>query len=469
MENKEIASLAQALVLSFAYAENGLSELLSEFEIIDVEKTRIIPGFGALQWVSIEDGLLRSRSDGEHYILSFKTTSEKWGKRMSERGLYDNQGVSESWAVLQETGIRPLGIKMIYLHKGYKKFEETAGVQDWHFENFLTRGWTVPGISGEDQVWKWNQYWACPGQPHTMASGRKCKGDGSTKNHKIPDVFERVLVADHRPLSGWIEELAGQNDELGQQVLQRVVITPEAYFRSTEDMEEWERETWIRENKIAAQTIAFARYGDVARQDVLDDVFSKNRNACTNDYGRLCSFIPLCFKGAASDPLGSGLYQLRTASSGNPEIDPLRCSSRSRAEVYQQCNRKRFWAYEWMKGQTIDIQCPTCGGSGRLTVIDSPSIAHYEDCWMCAGSGNPRHIGGLQSPSVSVDAVIGSAVHLGLAYLLKYSTEGSEQDFIQMAGEVAREDCLANLPEQIKMTPEDEAAAVEDTAGLGIY
>jgi hypothetical protein len=466
MENKEIASLAEALVLSFAYAENGLAELLAEFEIIDVEKTRVVPGFGGLQWISIEDGLLRSRSDGEHYILSFKTTSERWGKRMSERGLYDNQGISESWAVKQQTGIRPLGIKMIYLHKGYKKFDQVTG--DWNFENFLTRGWTVPGITGEDQVWKWNQYFSCPGVPHTMPSGRKCKGDGSTKNHKIPDVFERVLVADHRPLSGWIEELAGLNDEMGQQVLGRVVINPEVYFRSDEDMQEWFEEVSAQEAHIDIATGKFYRFDDANQHNIMVGEFPKNRNACTNDYGRLCGFIPLCFKGAASDPIGSGLYQLRTASSDNPEIDQLKCTSRSRAEVYQQCPRKRFWAYEWMKGQSVT--CPACSGFAN----------DHEPCPNCGRGGYVAHIGGLQSPSVSVDAVIGSAVHLGLAHLLRNTTDPETSSsglsdslfaiVVGEAGKVAYDDCLENLPEQIKMATENElAAGVEDMAGLGIY
>jgi hypothetical protein len=90
---------------------------------------------------------------------------------------------------------------------------------------------------------------------------------------------------------------------------------------------------------------------------------------------------------------------------------------------------------------------------------------------------NEIHIGGLQSLTPAIDAILGGAVHKGLEFLLSAYLPKSDPrseikrgsgDLVWCAGEVAYKECLANLPEQIQVSQVQEGVE-EDVAGLGIY
>lgn len=328
-------------------------------------------GGPSVVWRSIPDALLRKRDDGGLYILSWKTASEV---PRDDDARVDHQGLSEAWSVEKRleqywhdwsTGIgvdglvawtdsgRPewfyqraggvvpkeingelynsvefpvwaappkiRGVQMVYLVKGQRRdagkeaaaagaLKKTASPLIYGYQD----------ATGPVPKYAWGTYWRCS-QPHPMRKSQwyptgMCPGDG--RDHKRGDEWKSFPVWTSLGVKTWMEMLDSGliTPEAGDALDQQWAL-PVPNFRTMEAMSDWEEQTRTTEERMAADSRAIK----AGRMSLNASIFgSQATEQCNHWFGRRCPAWDLCWgpPHIADDPVGSGLYQIKTQYQG---------------------------------------------------------------------------------------------------------------------------------------------------------
>lgn len=324
---KEQASIAEGLVRAFAVRE--LERLLERYEVLEVEREGAftlydnnLPTSDTTTHERIifqfrPDALLRDRSDGNLYVMSFKTTSQ-WGWLTAEKAKVDVQGISEAVGLEQEGKLNEgdeggnfvHAVQMLHLLKGKRQEDDRKGWKVTYCR--WTRGWksVEEGITGRTTkyAWKWN--WTDEGGRNRALSGQKWQPFYAWEEFGggVKEWVEMLA-------SGVVQPEAGDPFAADSSAF----VSPEPYFRQPRDFEEWLWSTRASEAKVIADAdvvnglIAEEGLGSNRARQAIAERFPKTRASCIR-YGGKCSFYDLCHSGEniSANPLGSGLFVLRT-------------------------------------------------------------------------------------------------------------------------------------------------------------
>ena len=359
-----------------AYAAKGLGELVEKYEVLEVEREDVWTGFS--KWTGptthlVEDeevythvepdghqvdlqaradGLLRERSTGDLYLLSFKTAAG-WDARRDGDARHDVQGLSEAavterrlveeWAALHDAGAaysgtdhtqstrlsghlkaklnatndptlryladlpdppRIMGIQMVFLIKGRREQAYEGG--PYLTQSSLIRGWQREGVTDREYAWryKWEgpDTWPDTGRlkGHTLGKGWS-KFDAWTANGGV---------------KAWVEMLSRGlvQPEIGMDPLDATYHMPLPYFRQDRDLTSWVRQAQAQERRVMQDSVLVeqVRKDDApALPELLDNLFPQYRRSC--DYPSKCAYQEICFgdESMLVSPMSTGLYQIR--------------------------------------------------------------------------------------------------------------------------------------------------------------
>lgn len=320
--NEQMA-LTEAMVRGYAIYQ--LPTLLAEYEILEVERNDVElmdkgqNGQPDLYWISRADGLIREKSSGDLYVLSYKT-SAMWSDKKDEENRHDDQGLSEVWAVEQRlkrggadcapsmAAVPPRiqGIKMEFLIKGTRN-ENPKGSGHYATYNHFIRAWRKLGVTPGSDEFAWR--WEYP-DPNAPADNPNKKKRLSPKNWKP---FNVSGADDIGGVKGWINMLAsGRVQPEAGNPFESMFVTPMPYYRHDEDLQDWLEQTISMERRLAqSAAIVGSDTSDLALyRSTLNDHFPQSRRAC--DWPSACQYKKICFDIPFGDnPVGSGLYQIR--------------------------------------------------------------------------------------------------------------------------------------------------------------
>jgi hypothetical protein len=348
--------------------------LLEMYEVLEVETMDRRPlwrdewdGSGETMeiiWRSIPDALLRSRDDGQLYLLSWKTCSQL-PKDSDAR--VDVQGVSEAWGIggrlearwlelqasmtTQETSLTALdrvllqlptepqirGVQMAYLVKGQRReagkdatqhvLEGAAG------KVYKTASPLIYGYQDKSFPPKLAHatMWQCS-SPHPMRKSQwypsgECPGDG--RNHKRGDEWQSFPVWETLGVKDWLEMLdRGEVTPEAGDILDAQWALPVPMYRTQDQLERWFRQAQTVEKRIASDLGMLREFeGALAENpddlDLLDTFLERldrsvfgpmSTDQCEHWFGRRCPMVPVCHgtQDAVVDPVGTGLFQIKT-------------------------------------------------------------------------------------------------------------------------------------------------------------
>ena len=264
-EMQRQASLAEGLVR--AWMRVRLPSLLADYKVVVVEEEWEVPldEAGAIVLMTRLDALLERRSDGELWVMEFKTTgwmSEDW----LESWRYSTQPLQQIWAVEKHTGKPCGGCLVEALYKGVKRSDEVKGIT---YYSPLIRGYIKKGVPpfDEDEL-SWDS-----------AVGRR-------KGWEPVDVWQWGRVRE------WIALLP--EEVVAGQIFSREV------FRSGREQEIWLRQTIAEQTRLKKALVVMQHPVPDVEQAVLDEVFPARLDAdCySNKYRQRCPFLDVCFNNA---------------------------------------------------------------------------------------------------------------------------------------------------------------------------
>lgn len=246
----------EALALARAWARANLGWLMQNYEILSAEEEISVDLGDDIIWMARPDAVVRSRETGLPCVVEFKSTRAK-AERMAQ--LYANslQSVMNAYAVSS-------------------KYNQPCGEVQIHMLQVGTEQWPTPLT---------HAYYR-PAQPPYVTEDWQPKSrrpDGTW----LGKLYRKVAVADHRPLSAWVQEMpASVLTELvpisvlpldprvqGLKIMQAI-----ASIRKTEN--EWR--TLITNTDWTTDT-----YCDLANR--------VPRSFNCHSYNRLCEYTSTCF------------------------------------------------------------------------------------------------------------------------------------------------------------------------------
>jgi hypothetical protein len=213
----------------------------------------------------------------------------------------DMQSMSEVYGVEHTLGIKVEGVIYGWFVKGKRKKDEYLGA--YRQDSPLIYGWLRKGQTPEDDEWAWRYGW------DTEEINPKT---GRAVGTKLGKGFRLVPIWQEYPggVQAWVDDLAAQR------VAPRHIPALESIFpqsmpvsRRADEIESWRRQTVQQENRTR---VSLDYAGTVADADDLDDHFPQSTHSCYS-FARPCDFYRACWTPAVkADPLGSGLYTIRT-------------------------------------------------------------------------------------------------------------------------------------------------------------
>ena len=290
-ELEEALALVEALIRCYALAPSGLQALLQEYEIVEVEKelswTLLDTSSLRIQFNSRPDGILKHRSTGQYFALSFKTAKEmnEW---QSKGGQYDNQGISELLSAGKAYPDKNLiAVLMIYLLKGRKGQDEARG--SWIYNSPLIHPYAPLGMTDNVDMYRPSYYWTDPDTGKKRALSR---------DYKKIDAF-----SSEGQLTEWITYLA----EADPATLDSQLYTPTPFYRDPSAISSWWTQTCAREHVNASHREAVINtlrdHGDNKEilVQALDNYWLQDRVSCVSPF--TCSYIKLCHEGGLEELL----------------------------------------------------------------------------------------------------------------------------------------------------------------------
>lgn len=243
------------------------------------------------------DALVREKLTGDYYIVSWKTAST-FGAYTINSIQTDMQSMSEVFGVEQANGIKIEGVLYLFAIKGQRRMDDFLGFKTQ--DTPLAYCWKKAGVTPDEDEFAWRYKWA------SEEEGRKFQ--------QLPKGFRKLPVWEAYPggVKAWIAALAAR------EITPRHINPFEAIFpesmpvsRRADEIESWRRQIVSQESRVRQRAKAVEEaHGD---EEVLDREFPQHTQNCYS-YNSPCQFFDACFKPAVhADPLGSGLYRIRTA------------------------------------------------------------------------------------------------------------------------------------------------------------
>ena len=295
-----------------------IPKLREVYDILEVERQGQIPDFGAGVALNYRpDALLRSREDGDLYILSWKTAAQV-GKWTEDDARVDMQGISEMWARKNDATPPPgeiRGVQMVFLLKGRKVpmsgQDNDVDSKQKRLDSPLIWGYQDKSFPPKLAA---ARYYHCTG-PHPMRKSKwyptgQCEQLG--KLHRRGDDWESFPTWEAMGVAEWMRLLdAGEVAADEGDVLARQWTMPVPFYRTPRQTESWLRQTRTQEERIAAVTAPDLVLSPEIRQVVMDDVFPQYTHNCNHLFGGTCPCYELCWgpPQVAESPLDSGIYQ----------------------------------------------------------------------------------------------------------------------------------------------------------------
>ena len=283
----EQSALAEALVR--VHHRECLPTLKRDFDILSIEADdcqELAPGIG---WQFRLDAALRSRVTGGLVPYSLKTMSE-WRKNTAEEIRCDMQGLSEAWGLERATGEECEFVKMDFLMKGKRDFDDRVNARVTM--NHLIRGWVSNDVVPK-YAWRWK--WQDAEGGHSL----------SAKKWQPFYVWQAMGVRE------WLDMLwAGDvQPEAGDPKPGAVIAYP-PIFRNPDHILRWHRQT-IAQAERTQFALTFIYIRTATGGEALDIWFPQYTAQCFGGkYHTKCQFYEICHEGGlvARDPLGSGEF-----------------------------------------------------------------------------------------------------------------------------------------------------------------
>lgn len=285
------------------------------------------------------DAEFQELETGDYHNYSLKTMRQ-WGEREENSYKSDLQGLTEIWAVeedakrnntlIQEVDDRLeflkasnqyppknlftisdwlkkqkldkkiMGVRFCFLIKGAWKKNEYSELKVTY--NPFIRGYKFFSPNGISYAHSW--YYPNP----ENKSGKSILGKG----WEPFNVWESDLT-----IKQWVEAIAsGQIQEVCGDLVSQYVVTPPEYCRHESEIEEGIREVREQEVRVfqggSLLNSKNIRFGE-SREEIEARYFPHNRKHCFFHFGDQCEYFSLCWSPEVnSDPIGSGLYEIRT-------------------------------------------------------------------------------------------------------------------------------------------------------------
>jgi len=338
---EEQKALTEALIRAWAIVE--LPNIQQRYKVVaverEVEPIELAPG---VMFMARVDAEFQENGSGDYFNYSLKTMKQ-WNERSENSYKSDLQGVTEIWAVEEDSrrvdrlidsivlnldalynvtpqqklidiagflgkkkkGKKVSGTRFCILIKGERKKPDYYGNDPealYITYSPLIRGYKK--VTPTEILYAWS--WFVP-KPENK-SGKGIIGQG----WEPFNIWESDIS-----IKDWVEALAAGliQPECGNAVRQSV-STPVEYFRDEEEIREAIREIGWQERRIADGLEWLEKYQAkeprLGVEDQLAEYFPHIRKHCEFHFGAACPYKDLCWKPeVARDPLGSGLYQIR--------------------------------------------------------------------------------------------------------------------------------------------------------------
>lgn len=300
---EEQMALAEGLLRGW-FAYEGES-FLNTFDVVEVEQEGRVNLSDDLVLMYRPDAVVREKSSGDHYIISWKTAST-FSSRNIKQSKVDMQSMSEVFGVVQQRGISIEGVLYKYAIKGQRRKDNWDGL--YKQGSHLAYGWKKLGNGGGDEAeWSWAYEF------------EKEDGSGSSRLGKG---WKKVPIWREYPggVKQWISDLATN------QIFPRHIDALQAIFpqslpveRRKDEVESWKRQIVAQEMRIeeSLAKVEFVGNTGASVDNALDRHFPQHTNSCHSYSG--CSFIPICHEGVPAE-VGE-LYQIRSANHPEKEED----------------------------------------------------------------------------------------------------------------------------------------------------
>lgn len=300
---EEQVALAEGLIRAWGLAR--LPEFLSNFIVCEVEREGRAPLTDDLILLYRPDALVQDRASGDHYIVSWKTTSN-YSRTTLNQSRTDMQAMSEVYGRLNdddEEDQRPAkieGVIYLFITKGQRRLDKWD--QTFKQDSKLIYGWKkLKPLDEFDDQWSWA--WEYP------------KEDGSG-NSTLGKGWKKMPIWREYPggVKQWVTDLHEQK------VFPRHVNALEEIFpqqlpveRRADEVERWKTQVIAQESRVHDSLLALSLGRD---PEDLDWHFPQHSHSCFN-YNSPCAFLDTCWNGVPPEP--GELYQLRTVTN-HPEL-----------------------------------------------------------------------------------------------------------------------------------------------------
>ncbi len=267
------------------------------------------------------DALVREKLTGDFYIVSWKTAST-FGQYTVNQMNSDMQSMSEVWGIQNTHSpntphaytadgdiiVPPFphanieGVLYLIAVKGQRKFDDYLGFKVQNTP--LAYGWVRKGVTEDEDEWAHSYGWATEEvNPKT----------GKNVQTKLGKGFRKVSIWDNYAggVKAWIDDLS-QGRITPRHINPFEAIFPESLpvSRRADEIESWRRQIVSQEGRVRQRVRAVEAEPTV---ETLDREWPQHTARCY-DYMSRCQFWDACFvPSVTSDPLSSGLYQIRSA------------------------------------------------------------------------------------------------------------------------------------------------------------
>lgn len=256
----------------YAWLEVRYPLITKEYEIVSVEKEMLWEMGGGVGDQIRLDLLARRRDDGGLFYVEWKTTTtggEDWAKQWE----HNTQLLLNTLAVEEILGERCEGVVIEGLVKGRRKVDDSSSSPFFGKriqQSPLCYGWKNPSTGAFRSK-------------YTSASG-----------------WYKVAVWEEMDVRVWVRDYMDWEEK-------RKLFAPVPAIRPNR-----KQLTRARKQVIAVETERSEKLRFVRSGGDVDLAFPMNDDHCFRYWGHPCEFEPLCFKEeVSSDPIGSGLYQIK--------------------------------------------------------------------------------------------------------------------------------------------------------------
>ena len=265
-------------------------QFIQTYEVISIEQEEeLLLADGQLLFLSRPDAVLKRHSDGELFILNFKTVGEpnQWWQ---EQWPLDMQTLTECLPIEARLGQRVSGVLIEGLVKGGKRCQHPRDSGQWWINSPFCWAWTKP---------------AAPPFPGEYAAKYEWT-DEDGNSRRLGKGYRRTPVFEDMGAREWLQWLMEHEPEL---VRQQFVQLP-AILRNDAACEQWVRQNVAREHRMFLEAQFINGIESNYQQVALDASFPMSTSGGNCIRPSRCQFFDVCHGTAGVDSLSSG-YQLR--------------------------------------------------------------------------------------------------------------------------------------------------------------